>query len=254
MDSASGKVEGTRRQEERNRKSLQPLRDKINEPKLKEQEARINEENFTRQLEESAQSSKSWPRRWKGKRVPPRTRREINRLNAAIAELGAVNLAALAELEQAPSGRPSDAQSQDLNEAVATLEAAIKRIDRETRDLLQTTFDTVNKNFMELFPTLFGGGNAYLKLTGEEILDAACRCSRSRLARRTSRSSCSPAGREGVDRAVTVFSLFRLNPAPFCLLDEGGRCAAGRFQHRPLRDLVKKMSASPSSRSSPTMR
>ena len=98
---------------------------------------------------------------------------EINRLSQAITDLGAVNMAALEELE---AGRERkgflDAQATDLNMALETLEAAIRRIDRETREMLQQTFDSVNGHFGEMFPSLFGGGEARLVMTGEEILDA----------------------------------------------------------------------------------
>jgi chromosome segregation protein len=135
--------------------------------------------------------------------------------------LGAVNLAALQELEQSKVRKEFlDAQSADLNEAIATLESAIKRIDRETRDLLQTTFDVVNKNFQELFPALFGGGNAFLKLTGDEILDSGLQVFAQPPGKKNSSIQLLSGGEKALTALSLVFSLFRLNPAPFCLLDE----------------------------------
>jgi chromosome segregation protein len=244
MDSASGKLKELEDKKGAIEKSLQPLRDKINELKLKEQEARINEENFTRQLEESGANLEELAETVEKKTRSTAYQAEINRLNAAIAELGAVNLAALAELEQASERKAFlDAQSQDLNEAVATLEAAIKRIDRETRDLLQTTFDTVNKNFMELFPTLFGGGNAYLRLTGEEILDAGLQVFAQPPGKKNQSIQLLSGGEKALTALSLVFSLFRLNPAPFCLLDEVDAPLDDSNTDR-FCDLVKKMSAS----------
>jgi chromosome segregation protein len=98
---------------------------------------------------------------------------DIARLSAEIAALGAVNLAALDELESSQQRKSYlDSQSLDLNQALATLEDAIRRIDRETRERLQRTFDEVNRHFGQLFPSLFGGGQARLVLSGEEILDS----------------------------------------------------------------------------------
>ena len=98
---------------------------------------------------------------------------EIDRLHREIAALGAVNLAALDELATARERKTFlDAQTADLNEAMTTLEDAIRKIDLETRELLATTFDQVNEHFGRMFPELFGGGNAKLVMTGDEILDA----------------------------------------------------------------------------------
>jgi chromosome segregation protein len=173
MDSAGGKLKELEDQRHAIEQSLQPLRDKMTELRMKEQEARINEETFTQQLLENGGNLEELAETVEKKTRSTAYQTEINRLNQEITALGAVNLAALQELEQASVRKEFlDAQSTDLRSAIETLESAIKRIDRETRDLLQVTFDTVNKNFMELFPSLFGGGNAYLRLTGEEILDS----------------------------------------------------------------------------------
>jgi chromosome segregation protein len=144
---------------------------------------------------------------------------EINRLGEEIAALGAVNLAALEELSAARERRSYlELQSRDLHEAVSTLESAIRRIDRETRERLQATFDEVNTNLGKLFPALFGGGEARLIMTGEEILDAGVSIVARPPGNATPPSTCCRAG-EGADRAGAGVPLFQLNPAPFCLLD-----------------------------------
>jgi chromosome segregation protein len=113
-----------------------------------------------------------------------------------------------------------DAQAADLTEALDILENAIRRIDRETRELLQNTFTTVNGHFGELFPALFGGGEARLEMTGEEVLDAGVQI----IARPPGKKNASIHLLSGGEKALTaialVFSMFQLNPAPFCLLDE----------------------------------
>jgi chromosome segregation protein len=221
MESATGRLKELEDQRLAIEKNLQPLRERITELRMKEQEARINEENFTRQLEASGANLEELAETVEKKTRSTAYQAEINRLNAAIAELGAVNLAALAELEQATERKAFlDAQSQDLTEAVATLEAAIRRIDRETRDLLQTTFDAVNRNFMELFPSLFGGGTAYLRLTGEEILDAGLQVFAQPPGKKNQSIQLLSGGEKALTALSLVFALFRLNPAPFCLLDE----------------------------------
>jgi len=221
MESASGKLKGLEENKANVERSLQPLRDKITELRMKEQEARINEEQFIRQLTDANANLEELADMVEKKARSTAYQAEINRLNLAITELGAVNLAALQELEQSKVRKEFlDAQSADLNEAIATLESAIKRIDRETRDLLQNTFDIVNKNFQELFPALFGGGNAFLKLTGDEILDSGLQVFAQPPGKKNSSIQLLSGGEKALTALSLVFSLFRLNPAPFCLLDE----------------------------------
>ena len=244
MESASGKLKELEENKSALEHSLQPLRDKITELRMKEQEARINEENYLQQLAESGANLEELAETVEKKSRSTAYQAEINRLNAAISDLGAVNLAALAELEQASERKAFlDAQSLDLNEAIATLESAIKRIDRETRDLLQNTFDIVNKNFTELFPMLFGGGNAYLRLTGDEILDAGLQVFAQPPGKKVQSIQLLSGGEKALTALSLVFSLFRLNPAPFCLLDEVDAPLDDSNTDR-FCELVKKMSAS----------
>jgi chromosome segregation protein len=244
MDSASGKLKELEDARHAIEQNLQPLRDKITELRMKEQEARINEETFTNQLTENGANFEELAEAVEKKTRSTAYQAEINRLNAEIAALGAVNMAALQELEQASVRKEFlDAQSKDLREAVETLESAIKRIDRETRDMLQATFDTVNKNFMELFPELFGGGNAYLRLTGEEILDSGVQVFAQPPGKKNSSIQLLSGGEKALTALSLVFSLFRLNPAPFCLLDEVDAPLDDSNTDR-FCELVKKMSAS----------
>jgi chromosome segregation protein len=200
---------------------LDPLRERINEIRLKEQEARLSEESFAAQLAESgADENELAPLLEEGVRAG-KLQGEINRINEDIAALGAVNLAALEELGSARERKTYlDSQAQDLTEAVETLESAIRKIDRETRERLQETFDVVNRHFSEMFPALFGGGEAKLVMTGEEILDAGIQV----IARPPGKRNASIHLLSGGEKALTalslVFSMFQLNPAPFCLLDE----------------------------------
>ena len=199
---------------------VEPLKEKITELRFKEQEARINEEQYDQQLKD-AQADLVQLADLIEKRRSTALQNDINRLTEEITALGAVNLAALQELTASRERQAYlDAQATDLREAVETLESAIKRIDRETRELLQTTYDTVNRNFSELFPSLFGGGNACLTLTGEEILDAGLTVMAQPPGKKNASIHLLSGGEKALTALSLVFALFRLNPAPFCLLDE----------------------------------
>ncbi len=200
---------------------LEPARARIQEMQLKEQAAQLAEAQFTEQLAEAHADVASLPealKAWGSARTLPG---EIERINAAIAELGAVNLAALDELAQATERKEYlDRQAADLTEAMSTLETAIRQIDRESRELLQQTFDTVNANFSRLFPALFGGGTARLILTGEEILDSGMQVVAQPPGKRNSSIHLLSGGEKALTAISLVFALFQINPAPFCLLDE----------------------------------
>ncbi len=219
----------------------EPLREKITEIRMKEQEARLTAEQFLLQLTENNANLEELAALLEKKRTSA-LQGEINKLQEDITALGAVNLAALAELEESRARKAFlDAQMADLNEAVATLEDAIKRIDRETRELLQSTFDQVNKNFSEMFPTLFGGGNARLQLTGEEILDAGLQVLAQPPGKKPSSIHLLSGGEKALTAVSLVFAMFRLNPAPFCLLDEVDAPLDDANTER-FCELVKKMS------------
>jgi chromosome segregation protein len=135
--------------------------------------------------------------------------------------LGAVNLAALDELKAARERKDFlQAQQNDLTEAMTTLEGAIRKIDQETRALLKDTFDMVNRHFGLLFPQLFGGGEARLMMTGDEILDAGVQVMAQPPGKRNSTIHLLSGGEKALTATALVFAIFQLNPAPFCLLDE----------------------------------
>jgi chromosome segregation protein len=211
-------AEEARMQSER---SLQPQRDKITEMQLKEQAARLNQEQFAEALASTGADEAVLADKLNPDMKASWLQGEVTRLTNAIAALGAVNLAAVEELAQAAERkRFLDAQNADLNEAIATLEDAISRIDKETRDLLQDTFDRVNQHFSELFPILFGGGQAKLVMTGEEILDSGVQVMAQPPGKKNATIHLLSGGEKALTATALVFSMFRLNPAPFCLLDE----------------------------------
>ncbi|WP_460537082.1 chromosome segregation protein SMC [Chitinimonas naiadis] len=198
-----------------------PLRERVGELRLKEQEARLALERFTQELAEAGADVEAlMPLIGNGLKIQSLVS-EIGRLTQSISALGNVNLAALDELNAAKDRKTYlDAQADDLTEALGTLESAIRRIDRETRAMLQSTFDTVNGNLQELFPLLFGGGHAELILTGDEILDAGIQIMAQPPGKKNSTIHLLSGGEKALTALSLVFALFRLNPAPFCLLDE----------------------------------
>ena len=202
-------------------RSLQPQRDRITEMQLKEQAARLNQEQFAEALAATGADEAMLSEKLDPELKPQYLQGEVTRLTNAINGLGAVNLAAVDELAQATERkRFLDSQNADLNEAINTLEDAIGRIDRETRDLLLDTFDRVNGHFSELFPILFGGGNAKLVMTGDEILDAGVQVMAQPPGKKNATIHLLSGGEKALTATALVFSMFRLNPAPFCLLDE----------------------------------
>ncbi|MGH8676991.1 MAG: chromosome segregation protein SMC [Burkholderiales bacterium] len=223
---------------------IAPLRERIQELRLKEQEARLAEENFAQQLADAGADEEALaPHLDRAKRAT-QLQADMARLNAEITALGAVNLAALEELAISRERKSYlDSQAADLTEAVTTLESAIRRIDRETRERLQVTFDQVNMHLAEMFPALFGGGEAKLVMTGEEILDAGIQVMARPPGKRNSTIHLLSGGEKALTALALVFSLFQLNPAPFCLLDE---VDAPLDDNNTVRfcDLVKKMSDS----------
>ena len=220
LEAATGALRALEEQRLKIEQGLEPLRVRIGELKLKEQAAALNTEQFAMQLVEAGADEGALLLEI-GQAKAPSLQGEITRLNNAIAELGAVNLAALQELETAAERKGYlDMQAADLTEAMETLENAIRRIDRETRELLQNTFDTVNGHFGTLFPELFGGGRAELVMTGEEILDAGVQVIAQPPGKKNSTIHLLSGGEKALTAIALVFAMFQLNPAPFCLLDE----------------------------------
>ncbi|WP_427912208.1 chromosome segregation protein SMC [Ramlibacter sp. MMS24-I3-19] len=203
-------------------RELDPLRQRITDMQLKEQAARLGLEQYTQlltdaqaDLEAVAKSVEQGNVRLAGMQG------DIDRLQREIAALGAVNLAALEELSTARERKQFlDAQTADLTEAMTTLEDAIKKIDGETRDLLAGTFQTVNDHFGRMFPELFGGGNAKLVMTGEEILDSGVQVMAQPPGKKNQTIHLLSGGEKALTAIALVFAIFQLNPAPFCLLDE----------------------------------
>lgn len=145
----------------------------------------------------------------------------MDELQAKIERLGPINLVAIEEYEeQAERKRYLDKQHQDLSEALATLEDAIRKMDQESRARFKETFDKVNTGFQSFFPRLFGGGNAYLELTEDDLLNTGVTVMARPPGKRNSTIHLLSGGEKALTAVALLFALFELNPAPFCLLDE----------------------------------
>jgi chromosome segregation protein len=167
---------------------------------------------------------------------------QAEKLEQRIQRLGPINLAAIEEYEEESKRKVYlDAQHVDLTEALTTLENAIAKIDRETRSRFKETFDSVNQGMQENFPTLFGGGHAYLELTGEDLLDTGVTVMARPPGKRNSTIHLLSGGEKALTAIALVFAIFRLNPSPFCMLDEVDAplddANVGRYC-----DMVRKMS------------
>ena len=223
-DERSGELRRLDEERLRAERGQEPLRQRLIELRMKEQAARLTAEQMGEALAEASAdlaelkaSLAALPLRPK----PSWLQSEVSRLAQAVARLGPVNLAALDELTAAREREVFlNTQSTDLQEAMATLENAIRTIDQETRSLLQSTYDTVNAEFGRLFPMLFGGGEARLVLTGGEILDAGVQVFAQPPGKKNASIHLLSGGEKALTAIALVFGIFKLNPAPFCLLDE----------------------------------
>jgi chromosome segregation protein len=145
----------------------------------------------------------------------------LEQVTQRISRLGAINLVAIEEYTTCSERKEYlDKQNADLQEGLTTLENAIAKIDKETRARFKETFDKVNNRFIELFPTVFGGGHASLELTGDSLLDSGITVMACPPGKRNSTIHLLSGGEKALTAIALVFSIFHLNPAPFCLLDE----------------------------------
>ena len=201
--------------------SADSARTDVGEAKMSLQELRVRREGFADQL---AQTEHSLDELLEGLTVEDTAEDwevKLERIRTRIDRLGPINLAAIDEFkEQSERKEYLDAQLKDLNDALSTLESAIRKIDRETRSRFRETFNNIDAGFKVLFPKLFGGGHAYLELTGDDLLSAGVTVMARPPGKRNSTIHLLSGGEKALTAVALVFAIFELNPAPFCLLDE----------------------------------
>jgi len=221
LESVNGLLRGLEEDRQRTEHAAAPQRERVGDLRLRVQASEMAEAQHVARLEEAGADESALLPLLAPDLKETSLQREVGRLGREIAELGPVNLAALDELKAAAERKNYlDVQTEDLLGAIEILEDAIRRIDRETREQLQETYNTVNHHFGSLFPMLFGGGEARLVLTGDEILDAGISIVAQPPGKKNSSIQLLSGGEKALTAIALVFSMFQLNPAPFCMLDE----------------------------------
>ncbi len=201
--------------------TLSDVREALETVRLAAQEIRVRRDTVQEQFAETVFELDELMERLPDEATVTDWEEKVARFEARIQRMGAINLAAIDEYEEEQERKDYlDAQYQDLTEALDTLENAIRKIDRETRSRFKETFENVNKRLQEIFPRLFGGGHAYLELTGEDMLTAGVAVMARPPGKRNSTIHLLSGGEKALTAVAMVFSIFMLNPAPFCLLDE----------------------------------
>ncbi|MFC4821505.1 chromosome segregation protein SMC [Dokdonella ginsengisoli] len=212
-----------RLEQERHRfeQSLNEHREQVAELRLREQEHRLRAQSLTAAIAEAGFELPALLESLPAEADAVQWQGELGELEQKIRRLEPVNLAAIQEYEEQSQRKTYlDAQLTDLGTALETLEGAIRKIDKETRARFKETFDRVNVGFQELFPRLFGGGHAHLELTGDDLLSTGVSILARPPGKRVSSISLLSGGEKAMTAVAMVFAIFRLNPAPFCLLDE----------------------------------
>lgn len=200
---------------------VQELRSGLEKARLDSQETRVRLQTIEEKLAESGQNIKDILAMLSEEAEISTWRDNLDKVSQKIHRLGPINLAAIDEFTQV-SERKSylDKQDKDLHDALKTLENAIQKIDKESRSRFKDTFDQLNANLKELFPQLFGGGMSYLELTGDDLLETGVTVMARPPGKRNSTIHLLSGGEKALTAVALVFSIFKLNPAPFCILDE----------------------------------
>lgn len=199
----------------------QTLREHMQNTQLACKEEQIRQQNIIEQLNELDANLATVLETLAAKATETEWLEKLTSIGTKIQRLGAINLAAIDEHTQATERKALlDTQQADLHEALALLEQAISKIDRETRSRFKVTFEQVNQHLAELYPRLFGGGKAYLELTGTDSLDAGLVIIAKPPGKRAGKLQLLSGGEKALTAIAFIFSIFQLNPAPFCMLDE----------------------------------
>ncbi len=239
IDSLIRKLEGDRHEAE---DRVQDVRGTLEQAKMVWQEFNIRAKTLKEQLDETGFELKSLLDALDESASVESWQEQVDKLERRIQRLGPINLAAIDEFaEQSERKEYLDTQYVDVTSALDTLENAIRRIDKETRTRFKETYDKVNSGLQKLFPRVFGGGHAYLELTGDDLLDTGVTVMARPPGKRNSSIHMLSGGEKALTAVALVFAIFELNPAPFCMLDEVDAplddANVGRFC-----ELVKEMS------------
>ena len=199
----------------------QQVRTRLESVRVENQGLQVSRRNLQEQLIETQHDPETLLNNLPEEASEKAWQENLESIARRVLRLGAINLAAIDEYKsQSERKLYLDAQNDDLMEALQTLENAIRKIDKETRQRFKDTFDKVNSSLQELFPKVFGGGTAYLEMTGDDLLDTGIAIMARPPGKRNSTIHLLSGGEKALTAIALVFSIFRLNPAPFCMLDE----------------------------------
>ena len=215
------KLRDDEKQRHQKDEGTQQLRERLGAERLAWQEIKVRGETLLEQIVDSGFELSSLVEELDEEASVENWEAEAERLSNRIHRLGPINLAAIEEYEeQSERKKYLDAQYEDISAALETLESAIRKIDRETRTRFKETFDKVNSGVQAMFPRLFGGGHAYLEMTGDDLLDTGVTIMARPPGKRNSTIHLLSGGEKALTAVALVFSIFELNPSPFCMLDE----------------------------------
>ncbi|MCU7843156.1 MAG: chromosome segregation protein SMC [Candidatus Thiodiazotropha sp. (ex Monitilora ramsayi)] len=242
LEDVDSQLREKEQQRHRIEQQVQERRDRLNQARLQSQEVNVRCQTLQEQLHEEGLDAEALFEQMPEEANEAAWHQKAETLAQRIQRLGPINLAAIDEFqEQSERLKYLDEQHEDISSSLETLENAIRKIDRETRTRFKETFDKVNSGIKELFPRLFGGGHAYLELTGEDLLDTGVTVMARPPGKRNSSIHLLSGGEKALTAVAMVFAIFQLNPAPFCMLDEVDAplddANVGRFC-----DMVKSMS------------
>ncbi|MCB1858292.1 MAG: chromosome segregation protein SMC [Gammaproteobacteria bacterium] len=221
MDNLDGELRKLEQERSASEQRVQNQREVLDQARMRRQETVVRIRTLEEQLGETEFQAERLAAEMPENASIEEWEKEVLRMDERIRRLGPINLAAIDEFqEQSERMRYLDAQHTDITESLSTLENAIRKIDRETRNRFKETFDKVNSGLQDKFPRLFGGGHAYLQLTGEDLLDTGVTVMARPPGKRNSSIQLLSGGEKALTAVALVFAIFELNPAPFCMLDE----------------------------------
>ncbi len=242
MQNIEASIRETDEQRVKSEQAVAERRDELEKIRIKTHETKVRLQGIEEQFESSETTLENILETLTEEASQQEWEKHLESLARKIQRLGAINLAAIDELAQLSERREYlDKQRADLNEALETLETAIRKIDQETKERFKQTFDHLNSSLKELFPQVFGGGSAYLELTSQDLLETGITIMARPPGKRNTTIHLLSGGEKALTAVALVFSIFKLNPSPFCILDEVDAplddANAARFS-----ELVKSMS------------
>ncbi len=221
VDAVEQRMRETEQSRAKVESDLQQQRSALEQQRLVAQEQQTRAKTIVEQIDESDFELQALLESLGDDAALEEWERALEKMAARIQRLGPINLAAIEEFKVESERKTYlDAQNDELVDALETLREAIRKIDKETRTRFKETFDKMNKSLQELFPRLFGGGHAYLELTGDDLLDTGVAIMARPPGKKNSTIHLLSGGEKAMTAIALVFSIFQLNPAPFCMLDE----------------------------------